>query len=355
MNRFHILISFFLFSMTSCTDIQKTQLETQQQAVERHRDAQGENKSNFGIALHGGAGFIKAEMMSDSIVKIYEYKLSEAIEAGHQLLANGGEAEEAVIEVIQILEESPLFNAGIGAVMNSDGVHELDASIMHGKTLQAGAVAGIKTIKSPILLAQKVMQESEHVLLSGQGAESFAELHGLEKVDNTYFNTDKAKESLQNAKTHASLNTSNFEKHINNFKFGTVGCVALDQNGDLVAGTSTGGMTNKKYGRIGDSPIIGAGNYANNNTCAVSATGHGEYFIRNVVAHDISAMLEYGDFNLEQATQIVIQEKLKQQNGLGGVIAIDFEGNISMEFNTEGMFRAQMDAEGNKELGLFKD
>jgi len=348
------LLVTLVICLWSCSKNQKPNLENQQEAVERHRQEHLNKKLSFGIALHGGAGFIKAEMMNDSVTKVYEDQLSEAIEVGHQLLAEGEDAEIAVVKVIQILEASPLFNAGVGAVMNADGVHELDASIMHGKTLEAGAVAGVKTIKSPILLAQKVMNESNHVLLSGNGAEDFADFYDLEKIENSYFSTEKAKQSLQNAQNKSAYDEQNYEALIQSYKFGTVGCVALDKNGNLVAGTSTGGMTNKKYGRIGDSPIIGAGNYANNSTCAVSATGHGEYFIRNVVAHDISAMMEYGDFSLEQATHIVIHEKLKNQGGDGGVIAIDSEGNISMEFNTEGMFRAQMDAEGNKKIGLFK-
>ena len=355
MNLIKPFLIAFIVSFYSCSDSTKPAIENQQEAVERHREDQAKQSPKFGIALHGGAGFIKAEMMSDSIIEVYENKLSEAIEVGHQLLANGENAEKAVVEVIQVLESSPLFNAGVGAVMNADGKHELDASIMHGKNLEAGAVAGIKTIKSPIVLAQKVMHESAHVFLTGKGAEDFAELHQLAKVENTYFNTEKAKRSLQNAQNKSAYHSGNYEELIQNHKFGTVGCVALDQSGNLVAGTSTGGMTNKKYGRVGDSPIIGAGNYANNETCAVSATGHGEYFIRNVVAHDISAMMEYGDFSLEQATHIVIHEKLKNQGGDGGVIAIDSEGNISMEFNTEGMFRAQMDSSGNKKIGLFKD
>lgn len=354
MNYLKLFCLAFLLVLFGCIDNKNLGLKNQKQAIETHKETKPDKSPSFGIALHGGAGFIKAEMLNDSITKVYENQLSEAIEVGHQLLAAGEGAEKAVVEVIQLLEASPLFNAGVGAVLNADGVHELDASIMHGKNLEAGAVAGIRTIKSPILLAQKVMNESNHVLLSGNGAEDFAILYDLKKVENSYFSTDKAKKSLQNAQNKSSYHQQNYEELIQNHKFGTVGCVALDQEGNLVAGTSTGGMTNKKYGRIGDSPIIGAGNYANNSTCAISATGHGEYFIRNVVAHDISAMMEYGDFSLEQATHIVIHEKLKNQGGDGGVIAIDSDGNISIEFNTEGMFRAQMDAEGNKQVNLFK-
>lgn len=351
--RLHYLLLILIF--WSCTENNKPQLENQKQVVERHREAEQNATAKFGIALHGGAGFIKADMMSDSIIQAYQNKLSEAIELGHEILKNGGDAEVAVVEVIQVLEDSPLFNAGKGGVLNANGIHELDASIMHGKTLEAGAVAGIKTVKNPILLAQKIMNESEHVLLSGNGAEEFASNHDLDQVENSYFTTQKAQRALANAQNKSAYQIENYEENIKNYKLGTVGCVALDQKGNLVAGTSTGGMTNKKHGRIGDSPIIGAGNYANNNTCAVSATGHGEYFIKNVVAFDISAMMEYGDFSLEQATQIAIQEKLKNQGGDGGVIAIDFEGNISLEFNTQGMFRAKMDAKGNKEVKLFKE
>ncbi|MGM0634676.1 MAG: isoaspartyl peptidase/L-asparaginase family protein [Bacteroidota bacterium] len=347
----------FLLMLCSCNleSKQSIPVKNQQQEVEELQTNQ--SKSNqFGIALHGGAGTIQPEMMSDSIQKAYENKLTEAIQLGHQILENGGNAETAVVKVIQILEDSPLFNAGKGAVMTAEHTHELDASIMNGSDLSAGAVAGVKSIKNPILLAQEIMHNSNHVLLTGKGAEEFAQAQGLEMIDNDYFFTQKAERALKNAQDKENkARVAYYEELIQNQKFGTVGCVALDKNGNLSAGTSTGGMTNKKYGRIGDSPIIGAGNYANNQTCAVSATGHGEYFIKNVVAHDISAMMSYAEFTLEQATQIVIQEKLKSQQADGGVIAIDHQGNISMEFNTPGMFRAQMDAKGNLKVAMFKD
>lgn len=314
-------------------------------------------QAKFGIALHGGAGVIKKEYMTDSLELAYKNKLEEAIRKGHEILAAGGKAEEAVMKTINILENSPLFNSGKGAVFNADGVVQLDASIMHGGTLDAGAIAGVTTVKNPINLAHEVMVNSPHVLLSGEGADAFAAMQGLELVKNEYFFTKERMKALKQSKESEMEKAAFYFKDelLQNNKYGTVGCVALDQEGNLVAGTSTGGMTNKKYGRIGDSPIIGAGNYANNATCAVSATGHGEYFLRNVVAYDISALMEYQNMSLEQASQIVIQEKLRNLGGSGGIVAIDHFGNVSMEFNTPGMFRAQMNEAGEIQIGMYKD
>ena len=241
-------------------------------------------------------------------------------------------APDAVEQTILVLENSPLFNAGKGAVFTHDMKNELDASIMDGSNLNAGAVAGVTIIKNPIKAARAVMEESEHVLLAGKGAESFAIAQNLDTVNPSYFYTEKSANSLK--------------RRIENEKHGTVGCVALDINGNLAAGTSTGGMTNKKWGRIGDSPIIGAGTYANNKTCAVSCTGWGEFYIRGVVAHDISAMMEYGGLSLKKAAQKVVHEKLTQLGGTGGIIAIDQKGNIVMEFNTKGMYRGKYDDRG---------
>ena len=285
-------------------------------------------KQPIAIMVHGGAGTILKKNMSDEKEKKYKSKLEEAIRSGYQVLQNGGTSLDAVEQTIMILEDSPLFNAGKGAVFTHDKRNELDASIMEGSHLKAGAVAGVTRIKNPIRAARAVMEKSEHVLLAREGAEEFALLQMLDTVSPTYFFTDKRAKSLERA--------------IKEEKFGTVGCVALDQNGNIAAGTSTGGMTNKKWGRIGDSPIIGAGTYANNKTCGVSSTGWGEYFIRGVVAHDISAMMEYGGKSLKESAKHVIHHKLTELGGTGGIIALDQKGNMVMEFNTEGMYRGYM-------------
>ena len=285
-------------------------------------------KQPIAIVVHGGAGTILKKNMSDEKEKKYKSKLEEALRAGYQVLQNGGTSLDAVEQTIIILEDSPLFNAGKGAVFTHDERNELDASIMEGSNLKAGAVAGVTHIKNPIRAARAVMEKSEHVLLAREGAEQFALLQKLDTVSPTYFFTEKRAKSLKRAKKEE--------------KFGTVGCVALDQNGNIAAGTSTGGMTNKKWCRIGDSPIIGAGTYANNSTCGVSSTGWGEYFIRGVVAHDISAMMEYGGKSLKESANHVIHHKLTELGGTGGIIALDQKGNIVMEFNTDGMYRAFM-------------
>ncbi len=285
-------------------------------------------KQPIAIVVHGGAGTILKKNMSDEKEKRYKSKLEEAIRTGYQVLQNGGTSLDAVEQTIMILEDSPLFNAGKGAVFTHDKKNELDASIMDGSNLKAGAVAGVTHIKNPIRAARAVMEKSEHVLLAREGAEQFALLQKIDTVSPTYFFTEKRARSL--------------EISIKEEKFGTVGCVALDQNGNIAAGTSTGGMTNKKWGRIGDSPIIGAGTYANNKTCGVSSTGWGEYFIRGVVAHDISAMMEYGGKSLKESANHVIHHKLTELGGTGGIIALDQKGNIVMEFNTEGMYRGYM-------------
>ncbi|GAA5140454.1 isoaspartyl peptidase/L-asparaginase family protein [Thalassotalea piscium] len=316
----------------------------------------------FAIAIHGGAGTIDKSQMTAEKRKKYERTLEQALEAGYQLLSEGKSSQQAIIAAIQIMEESPLFNAGKGAVYTFEGTHELDASIMDGKTLNAGAVSGVKTVKSPIALAQRVMDESVHVMLSGEGAEIFAKEQGLALVENSYFNTQnrynsllKAKEKLKKAQdanknyqaAHHSLPTE--------YKVGTVGAVALDQSGNIAAGTSTGGMTAKRYGRVGDAPIIGAGTYANNESCAVSATGHGEYFIRYHVAADICARMQYQEKSLSEAADTVINKVLVTAGGTGGVIAIDAQGNIAMPFNTSGMYRASKTSKGETFVGIFKD
>ena len=284
----------------------------------------------FGIVIHGGAGTILKKDMSPEKEKEYTEKLTEALEAGYKILESGGSSLDAVEQSIRIMEDSPLFNAGKGAVFTNAGTNELDASIMDGKTLAAGAVAGIKHVKNPITLARKVMENSPHVMMTGEGAETFAKKQNLEIVDQSYFFTKERWESLQKAKQEEEKLK---EKH------GTVGAVAIDIYGNISAGTSTGGMTNKKWGRVGDSPIIGAGTYANNNTCGVSATGHGEYFIRLGVAKDVSALMEYKGMSLASAAEEVIFKKLAELGGTGGVVALDKDLNVAMIFNTEGMFR----------------
>jgi beta-aspartyl-peptidase (threonine type) len=260
------------------------------------------------------------------------------------------------------MEESPLFNAGKGAVFTNAGTNELDASFMDGKTLNAGAIAGVKDIKSPIEAARKVMTDSEHVMLSGEGASTFAKEKGLEIVDPSYFYTERRFKSLERIRDrekteldHDDKKAMFYDSDIKNAKYGTVGCVALDKDGNISAGTSTGGMTNKRWGRIGDAPIIGSGTYANNKTCGVSSTGWGEYFIRSQVAYDISAQMEYSNKSLKEATTDVIQNKLTKLGGTGGVVALDKNGNMSFEFNTAGMYRASMDDKGNLVVKIYKE
>ncbi len=316
---------------------------------------------NFGIVIHGGAGNILKENMTDSLETAYKTVLEEAIRAGHEILAGGGTSLDAVQASINIMENSPLFNAGKGAVFTAAETNEMDAAIMDGETLNAGAVAGVTTVKNPINLAFQVMENSPHVLLSGKGAEQFAQERNLEIVEPSYFYTENRFQSLQRvkeaeaAKDSANSATAFYDPYIKESKFGTVGAVALDKNGNLAAGTSTGGMTNKKWNRIGDVPIIGAGTYANNKTAAISGTGWGEYFMRGVVAYDISAMMEYKKMSLEKAASAVIQDKLSELGGEGGIIAIDGKGNIAMEFNSAGMYRAAMNKKGDLTIGMYSD
>lgn len=318
--------------------------------------------NDFAIIIHGGAGTILKKNMSDEKEAEYKQKLEEAIKVGHTILKNGGTSQEAVLKTIQVMEESPLFNAGKGAVFTHEETNELDASFMDGKTLNAGAVAGVKNVKSPIELAIKIMTDSDHVMLSGKGASVFAEEKGLEIVDPSYFYTENRFKSLQRIKNrekteldHDDKKAAYYDTDIKDSKFGTVGCVALDKNGNIAAGTSTGGMTNKRWGRIGDAPIIGSGTYANNLTCGVSSTGWGEYFIRNQVAYDISAQMEYKKVSLKEATTDVIQNKLTKLGGTGGVVALDKNGNMSFEFNTAGMYRASMDDKGELIVKIYKE
>lgn len=348
-----LLFLFSIILFVSCND-QPQKPETNDESTS---ETQQDSVPNFGIVIHGGAGTILKENMSDSLEAAYKAKLEEAIKTGHEILANGGTALEAVQETINVMENSPLFNSGKGAVFTNEGKNELDASIMDGNTLNAGAVAGVTTVKNPINLAYEVMVNSEHVMLSGQGAEEFAKEQGLEIVDPEYFYTEKRFKAMERARERENSKNDNktafYDPFLKDEKFGTVGCAALDKNGNLAAGTSTGGMTNKKYNRIGDAPIIGAGTYANNKTCAVSSTGWGEYFIRGVVAYDISAMMEYKGLSLKEAASEVIQKKQPELGGNGGIIAIDNQGNVAMEFNTAGMYRASMNKNGELEIGIY--
>ncbi len=306
--------------------------------------ATGQQK--YTIVIHGGAGVMSQDKMSVEQQNEYKAKLDEALKLGEKLLKEGSTATDVVVRVINIMEDSPLFNAGKGAVFTNDEKVELDASIMDGKTLKAGAVAGVRDIKNPINAAREVMTNSEHVFLSGKGASEFAKKQDLEIVPNKYFYTKQRHDSLIELKKKERERTKKDN-------IGTVGCVVLDSYGNLCAGTSTGGMTNKKYGRIGDAPVIGAGTYANNKTCAISCTGHGEYYIRLGFARDISALVEYKNLGVTEACREEIR-KLTELDGTGGVIALDTNGNIAMEFNTSGMFRGYIKSTGEKEIAIFK-
>lgn len=317
----------------------------------------------FGLVIHGGAGTILKKNMTDSLETAYRNKLEEATRAGHKILASGGTSMQAVTAAITIMEDSPLFNAGKGAVFTHDGTNELDASVMDGNTLNAGAISGVTTVKNPINLAVAVMDKSEHVMLSAKGAELFAAEQGLEIVDPSYFYTERRFQSLQKIinKEKTALD-HDLDKKVSfkdpfskDSKYGTVGCAALDRYGNLAAGTSTGGMTNKRYNRIGDAPIIGAGTYANNASCAVSSTGWGEFFMRGMVAHDIAAIMEYKEVSLQAAATEVIQKKLTALGGTGGIVSIDRNGNVAMEFNTAGMYRAHMNAKGALDIKIYKN
>lgn len=307
----------------------------------------------YGLVIHGGAGAIEREQTTPTREAEYRAKLTEALNAGYAILEQGGTALDAVVAAVKIMEDSPLFNAGKGSVLSAEGLCELDASIMNGATLAAGAIAGVRHVKNPIDLARDVMEKSPHVFLIGEGAEKFASSLGYERVANEYFQTDFRRQQLERARKResrqdngtASLDLSSpgvMDLGISSAreeKYGTVGCVALDQHGNLAAGTSTGGMTNKKFGRVGDVPVIGAGTYANNATCAVSSTGWGEFFIRANVAHDIAAQMEYAGKDLNTAAAATLA-KVAELGGDGGVIGIDRNGNVMMDFNSAGMYRA---------------
>lgn len=315
----------------------------------------GTETPKYVMVLHGGAGTITRENMTDRQEKRYRAKLREALQTGYEVLEAGQPSLDAVVEAIQVLEASPLFNAGKGAVFTNQKTVELDASIMNGEDRQAGAVTGVQRAKSPIQLARLVMEESPHVMLAFDGADTFAEQQGMEMVPNDYFYTDRRLRQIEQRLEEEETGGGDGAALPRGNKMGTVGAVALDQDGNLAAGTSTGGMTNKRWGRVGDSPIIGAGTYADNQSCGVSSTGWGEFFIRGVLAHDIAAMKQYGGLPLKGAARAVIMDKLDNMGGTGGVIALDREGNIAMPFNTEGMYRGYVDQEGNITVKIYKD
>lgn len=316
----------------------------------------GAEAKPIAFAVHGGAGVIEKDSMSSERDALYRAKLSAAVTAGHDVLKRGGSALDAVVTAIVLMEDSGVFNAGKGSVFTNAGTCELDASIMDGATRAAGAVAGVKRIKNPIRAARAVMERSPHVLLSGVGAETFAAEQGLTLVSPKYFGTEEGRRELERIRTRErSQRTSRRVASESHWKFGTVGAVALDAQGNLAAGTSTGGMTNKRFGRIGDAPIIGAGTYADNATCAVSCTGHGEYFIRSVVAYDIAALMAYKGLPLAEAAEEVVMRKLVALGGSGGVIAVDRAGNIAMPFNSPGMFRACIRPDGNLFVGIYRE
>lgn len=323
-----------------------------------------QTEKKFGIVIHGGAGTILKSAMTKEMEAEYHALLAKACDTAYIILSEGGNAVQAVAAAIRIMEDSPLFNAGKGSVFTHNGKNEMDASVMDGSNLKAGAVAGVTRIKNPIYAAIAVKDNSPHVLLVGKGAEEFAKEQKMELVDESYFFDEKRWKQWEKLKETEKIKLDHSdekgaipeqESPFKDEKFGTVGAVALDKQGNLAAGTSTGGMTNKRFGRVGDTPIIGAGTYADNATCAVSCTGHGEYFMRNVVAYDVAALMKYKNFTLQQACEEVVMNKLKTQGGEGGLVALDAQGNISLVFNTPGMYRACKFSDNRSFTAIFKD
>ncbi|HEX6368754.1 MAG TPA: isoaspartyl peptidase/L-asparaginase [Longimicrobium sp.] len=316
----------------------------------------------WGMVIHGGAGAMTPQSVPPERQAAYRAALTEALRAGHAVLARGGTSLDAVEAAINVMEDNPLFNAGRGAVITADGRIELDAAIMDGATLKAGAVAGLHTVRNPIDLARAVMERSPHVMMIGEGAETFARQNGLAMVEESYFWTPNRRQQWERMRMQDSLRADSVRRAgrgaawsvPDERKWGTVGAVALDQQGNLAAGTSTGGMMMKRFGRVGDVPIIGAGTYANNRSCAVSATGHGEFFIRNTVAHSICALMEYGGLPLQAAADSIVMRQLVAQQGEGGIIAMDRQGNWTMPFNSTGMYRGRVDAAGTVTVGIFR-
>lgn len=308
------------------------------------------------LVIHGGAGTITRATMTPEVEAQYRQELAEALRTGHAILAKGGSSIDAVEATVRVMEDSPLFNAGKGAVFTHEGKNELDAAIMEGKEKRAGAVAGVTIIRNPITAARAVMEKSKHVMMTGRGAELFATTVGLEIVDPSYFWTERRWKSLQKELLKEAGEKPQAELLVEDEKkFGTVGAVAVDRDGNLAAATSTGGTTNKQFGRVGDAPIIGAGTYADNESCAVSATGHGEFFIRWTVAHDIAALVKYKGMSVADAANEVIHKKLAPVKGEGGVIVLDTKGNFAMPFNSEGMYRGWIGADGEPHVEIYKD
>ncbi|HLV38976.1 isoaspartyl peptidase/L-asparaginase [Xanthomarina sp.] len=306
----------------------------------------------FSIAIHGGAGTLVKGMMTPELETQYKQALKKALDKGYSVLEKGGSAVDAVEEAVKILEDSHLFNAGKGAVFTATESHEMDACIMDGKTLNAGAVSLITGIKNPVSLARDVMEKSEHVFLAGEGAMQFAKELNYKLEDPSYFYDEFRHKQWLEIKDTDSFQLDHAKKK--DSKFGTVGAVACDQNGNIAAATSTGGMTNKKWGRVGDSPMVGAGNYANNKTCAISCTGSGEFFIRGVVAYDVACLMEHKGMSVTDASKEVINKRILELGGDGGLVAIDAKGNIAMPFNTEGMYRASKSSNGREEISIYK-
>lgn len=343
------LIPFVLFIMLLLLSCNSTSTSNDSELLS---SAEPE-KAEYAIIIHGGAGYM-AKDISEEKKQEYLKMLEDAILVGEEILKAGGSSLDAVEKTIAFMEKEPHFNAGIGAVFTHEGKNELDASIMDGKSMNAGAVGGVTTIKSPIQAARAVMEKSNHVMLTQKGAEEFAEGVGLEMVDPKYFYTERSWNNLQKIlKKEKDKKQGSLDK-MNDEKFGTVGCAALDNAGNLSAGTSTGGMTNKRWNRIGDSPVIGAGTYADNNTCAVSCTGHGEFFIRYAVAHDLSAKMKYAGYDIEAAADMIINRELKEAGGAGGLVAVDKYGNFAFPFNTESMFHAYAKP-GERKAVIWKD
>lgn len=308
--------------------------------------------NTYAIAIHGGAGTLVKGLMTAELEAEYKKALIEALNNSFEILENGGSAIDAVEKAVILLEDTPLFNAGKGSVFTAEGTHEMDAAIMDGETLNAGAISLVTGIKNPVTLARDVMDNSYHVFLAGEGAMEFAKQNGHQIEDDHYFFDEVRYQQWQGIKDSEKFQLDHSVKKEG--KFGTVGAVACDQNGNVAAATSTGGMTNKKWGRVGDSPMIGAGNYANNKTCAVSCTGNGEFFIRGVVAYDVSCLMEYKGLSLEKAANEVIHKRILEINGDGGLIAVDANGNIAMPFNTDGMYRARRSSNGEEEVSIYK-
>ena len=347
---------FMLFSAAASAFAQEPARSLTATAEKRPENQPNMQAKKFGLVIHGGAGTIERAKMTPEKEREYRAGLERALTAGYDILKRGGSSLDATEAAVRVLEDDPHFNAGKGSVFTSAGTNEMDAAIMDGKTLAAGAVAVLNHVKNPIRLARLVMEKSGHVMIDGEGAEAFAKENGIELVDQKYFFTQERWDALQKIKAAEKHRTGGAGKAFlitDQDRHGTVGAVALDKNGNLAAATSTGGTTNKRPGRVGDTPIIGAGTYANDATCAVSATGDGEYFIRATVGHDISALMEYRGMSLKEAAQAVL-DKVAKLGGTGGLIAIDHQGNIALPFNTAGMYRGYVDPNGKFVVEIYK-